>query len=136
LKFDFSEDIEVTYLFDNVLSDVATPTYSLTESRICLTIARRLPPIYYVGINCLKEDEKEYNLTKPIFAVVCYQNGLYSMENKDLTIITMSADYDQCLNDFKDEVLFIIEEYATKDDGKLANDAKELKRRINQYINK
>jgi hypothetical protein len=93
-----------------------------------------LPPIYCISIDSVTSDKKKICWSQPIIAVVGYQNKLYAMENKDLGIIVMSADYDKCCQDFKDELLFILNAYGKEKDENLTSDAKELKKRILQYL--
>lgn len=79
-------------------------------------------------------DEKRLLLRKPIEVTPDFRDGMWIMENKDFDIISMSTDYEECLRDFHDEVFFVYEEYGQEDDDKLTNGAKELKRKILQYV--
>ncbi len=73
-------------------------------------------------------------LKKPLEYAVDFRDDMWTMENKELGIISMYADYAECLRDFNEEVYFIYEEYGQEEDGNLTNDAKELKRKILQHI--
>lgn len=79
-------------------------------------------------------DKKRLLLRKPIEVTPDFRDGMWTMENKDFDIISMSTDYKECLRDFYDEVFFIYEEYGKEEDDKLTNDAKELKRKILHHI--
>jgi hypothetical protein len=137
MKLDFSENSEITFQTFGLsdLSNAAMPTYSLTSTAIRLTDFV-LPPIYCIGINKIDHRKGKYRFTQPIIAIVGYQDGLYSMENKELDIITMSRDYNQCFQDFKDEVLFILKEYGEEDNNNLTSDARKLKTGILRYLKK
>lgn len=71
---------------------------------------------------------------KPIIADVSFDDNMYSCKSEDLGIISMSAKWEDCVKDFKDEVLFIWNEYGKENDTRLTNDAKELKRRILSHL--
>jgi hypothetical protein len=136
MEFDFSEDTEITFQIEpNNLSNAANPTYSLTLAPKQLT-KFALTAIYCIGVNNIDYGKDKYRFSQPIIAVVGYQDGLYLMENKDLGIITMSTDYNQCFQDFKGEILFILKEYGEEDNENLTSDAQELKRRILRYLKK
>ncbi|MQY62095.1 hypothetical protein GH146_02245 [archaeon] len=79
-------------------------------------------------------DKKRLLLRKPIEVTPVFHDGMWTMENKDLDIISMSTDYKECLKDFYDEVFFVWEEYGQEDDDKLTNGAKDLKRKILRHI--
>ena len=113
----------------------ATSTYCLTSTtQIEPIFGYALPPIYCIAIDSVTSNKKKTCWSQPIVAVVGYQNNLYSMENKDLGIIAMAADYNKCCEDFKDELLFILKAYGEEKDDNLTSDAKELKKRILQYL--
>lgn len=95
-----------------------------------------LPPIYCVGIESIDYNKQKICLIEPIIAVVGYNNNNYSMENKELDIITMAKDYDKCYQDFKDEISFVLKEYGEEEDANLTKDAQELKRKMLRYIKK
>ena len=137
MKLDFSEDSEITFqiLAFNDVSNVAAPTYSLSSTKAQLTDSM-LPPIYCVSVIELLGRDERVCFSRPVIAIVGYQNGLYSMENKDLDIIVVSNDYRQCFQDFKDELRFILKEYGQEDSANLTSDAKELKRIILSYLKK
>jgi len=61
---------------------------------------------------------------------------VYFCQNEDLDIVSMSAKLEDCVKNFEDEILFVWNEYGKEDDSKLTNDAKELKRKILQYVGK
>lgn len=94
------------------------------------------PPIYYVTLDRIDADGKTLRFVEPITANVVYQDSVYFCQNEDLGIVSMSAKLEDCIKDFKDEILFVWNEYGKEDDSRLTNDAKELKRRILQYIGK
>jgi hypothetical protein len=136
MKIDYSDLSECTFQTleaNNLASSTATPSYSLA-STVMQQTAFALPPIYCIRIDSVDRGNGKYCFVQPIIAIVGYNDNLYSMENKDLDIVTSSSEYDNCLQDFKDEVLFILKEYSEENDNKLTSDAQELKRRILRYL--
>lgn len=77
---------------------------------------------------------KRLLLRKPIEVTPDFRDGIWTMENKDFDIISMSPDYTECLRDFNEEVFFVWEAYGQEDDDKLTKGAQELKRKILRYI--
>ena len=73
---------------------------------------------------------------EPIIADISFDDNMYSCKNEDLGIISMSSNLEDCIKDFKDEVLFIWNEYGKEENGRLTSDAKELKRRILSHLKK
>lgn len=78
--------------------------------------------------------ENNITLSKPISASITQQNNLLFCKNDELGIIVSSNTIDECLEEFQEELLFIYNEYGKEKDEKLTADAKELKRKILQYI--
>jgi hypothetical protein len=73
---------------------------------------------------------------KPITANVSFDNDIYTCRSEELGIISASSKLDDCTRDFKDEVLFLYNEYGKEEDSKLTEGAKELKRKILEHIGK
>lgn len=73
---------------------------------------------------------------EPIIANISFDGNVYSCRNEDLGIISMSANLEDCIKDFKDEVAFIWNEYGREEDSRLTSDAKELKRRVLSHLRK
>ena len=73
-------------------------------------------------------------LKKSLAYVIDFRDNIWTMENKEFGIISMSEDFEECLRDFNEEVYFAYEEYGQEDDINLTEDAKELKRKILQYV--
>ncbi len=107
--------------FNYALTFGDSKDYSMTAFS-CISI----PNIIY--------DNKKLHLTTPIMASINFQSNMFTIENKELDIIAMSTDYNKCLEDFYDEVFFVWEEYGKANDDILTDDAKELKRKILQYV--
>lgn len=110
-----------------------------------LTELGTLAPYQLINIESIDKDttqklyhifsgKKALSLMKPIELTTDFRDDIWTMENKDLDIISMSTDYEECLRDFYDEVFFVYEEYGQEDDDKLTNGAKELKRKILQHV--
>lgn len=136
MKIDYdglSECTFQTFETDNLTNSTSTPIYSLA-STVMQQTDFRLPPIYCIGVDSINHGKGKYCFSQPIIAIVGYNNNLYSMENKDLGIITMDTDYGKCLQDFRDELLFVLNAYGKEKDDNLTSDAKELKKRILQYL--
>lgn len=73
---------------------------------------------------------------KPIIANISFNNDVFTCKSEELQIISASPTLDECTNDFKDEVLFIYNEYGKEEDSKLTEGAKRLKRKILEYVGK
>lgn len=93
-------------------------------------------PLYLMTLDHIDVDGETLRFIEPITANVLYQDKVYFCRNEDLGIVSLSDKLEDCVKDFKDEVLFIWKEYGIENDNKLTNDAKELKRKILQYIGK
>ena len=77
---------------------------------------------------------KGLSLIEPIEFTSDFRDGIWTIENEDFDIISMSPDYEECFRDFNEEVLFLYEEYGQEDDDKLTDGAKELKRKILRHV--
>jgi hypothetical protein len=93
-------------------------------------------PLYFMTLDHIDVDGETLRFMEPITANVLYQDKVYFCRNEDLGVVSLSDKLEDCVKDFKDEVLFIWKEYGKEDDNKLTNDAKELKRKILRYIGK
>ena len=85
-------------------------------------------------IDHIDVDHKTLAFAKPIVGNISLDNGIYICKSEELDIISASPDVNDCTNDFKEEVLFIYNEYGKEDDSKLTEGAKELKRKILEYV--
>lgn len=79
-------------------------------------------------------DDKKLRLVTPIEATIDFCDNMWRMENKELGIVSMALAYDDCLQDFNEEIAFIYEEYGLANDSELTKDAIELKHRILRYL--
>jgi hypothetical protein len=95
-----------------------------------------LTPLYFVVIDHIDVDGNTLRFMEPITAKVTYRDNMYYCQNEDLGITSMSTRWEGCVKDFQDEILFIWNEYGKEDEGRLTDDAKELKRRILTHIKK
>lgn len=95
---------------------------------------QRIPSVYYVALDHIDAGDKILSFTQSIFAKVSYNENGYVCQNEELGIVTMAVNLENCLKDFKDEVLFVWNEYGKEDDSKLTSDAKDLKRKILTYV--
>lgn len=73
---------------------------------------------------------------KPITGNISFDNDIFTCKNNELDIISASSNLDDCKNDFKDEVLFIYNAYGKEEDSNLSEGAKELKKKILEYVGK
>jgi len=71
---------------------------------------------------------------EPIIATVSFNDNVYSCQNVELGLLTMSFKLEECIRDFGQEVLFLWNEYGKEDDAKLTSDAKELKAKVLRHI--
>jgi hypothetical protein len=70
----------------------------------------------------------------PIIVSVSFRDNVYSCENKELGIISVSPKLEECVKDFEEEIVLIWNEYGKEDSSKLTSDAKELKAKILRYV--
>ncbi len=91
---------------------------------------------YFIRFDHINVDGKTLHFTEPIAANVTYQDKAYFCRNEDLDIATVSTKLEDCIKDFNEEILFVWKEYGKEDDDKLTDDAKILKRKILQHVNK
>ena len=81
-------------------------------------------------------DGKSVRLIKPIAVNARFQDSMYFCQNEDLGIASISSRLEECIKDFREKVLFVWNEYGKASDDILTDGAKELKRRIQQYVMK
>lgn len=124
-----SQNISGTITTENsfipTFTEAFTPSFVGTFFAITIALIKRID-----------HDGKSLQLTKAIPANVSYQDGEYFCRNEELGIVTMSPTLDECIEDFKEEILFVWNEYGKASDEMLTDGAKELKRRIQQYLGK
>jgi len=123
---------EIDTAFD-MFTTLATKKYA---ARAKFDRNLKSPSIYHITLERIDADGKILRFVQPITANVTYQEGVYFCQNEDLDIVSMSAKLEDCVKNFEDEILFVWNEYGKEDDSKLTNDAKELKRKILQYVGK
>ena len=70
----------------------------------------------------------------PIIVNVSFRDNVYSCQNKELGIISVSPKLEECVKDFEEEILLIWNEYGKEDSAKLTSDAKDLKAKLLHYI--
>ena len=92
--------------------------------------------VYYLVLDHIATGSEKLRLAEPIAASVAYQDNVYFCQNEDLRIFSTSARLEDCIRKFEEEVVFVFNEYGKEDDDRLTKDARELKRRILQYISK
>jgi len=92
--------------------------------------------VYLLVLDRIITGSEKLSLVEPIAASVTYQDNAYFCQNEDLRIFSTSAKLEDCMRDFEEEVVFLFNEYGKEDDDRLTKDARELKRRILQYISK
>ena len=123
----------VVYYWTSFVENLKAPFKVLSE-RISVFLGSSAP--YYLALDHINANGKTLRFMEPITASVAYLDNTYFCQNDDLGIISTSFNLEDCIKDFHDEVLFIWNEYGREEDNKLTNGAKELKRKILQYINK
>lgn len=82
----------------------------------------------------IKMGGKVLRLAKPITVNAAYQDNVYSCQNEELGIVSVSAKLKDCVEEFEEEIVFLWNEYGKENDTRLTNDAKVLKRKILNYI--
>ncbi len=89
---------------------------------------------YFIALDRIKTGDTALSFDVPIIANVSFKDNVYSCQNKELGIISMSPQLEECVKDFEEEILLIWNEYGKEDSAKLTSDAKDLKAKILQYI--
>ena len=95
---------------------------------------QKIPSVYFIALDHIDVGGKILSFNQSIFARVSNNENGFVCQNEELGIITMAVDLENCIKDFKDEILFVLNEYGKEDDSKLTSDAKELKRKILAYV--
>ena len=86
--------------------------------------------VYIISLDHIDTDGAKLQFAEPITASIAYHDNAYFCQNEDFGIFSKSAELEDCIKDFQEEVLFIWKEYGEEDDSKLTDDAKELKTKI------
>lgn len=89
---------------------------------------------YFIALDHIEMGDGALSFDVPIIASVAFRDNVYSCQNKELGIISVSPKLEECVKDFEEEILFIWNEYGKEDSAKLTSDAKELKAKILRYI--
>jgi hypothetical protein len=89
---------------------------------------------FVFALGHIKMGRQALRLAKPITVNATLQDNMYSCRNEDLGIVSVSAKLKDCVKDFEEEIVFLWNEYGKENDARLTNDAKELKRKILNYI--
>jgi AbrB family looped-hinge helix DNA binding protein len=95
---------------------------------------KKVQSAYFIALDHVNINHKTVPFAEPIIANVSLSNKIYSCQNEELDIIAVSANLEECIKDFKDEIILIWNEYGKEEETKLTNDAKELKRKILRHI--
>src|SRR5208283_2889468 len=90
---------------------------------------QKIPSVYFIVLDHIDVGNKILSFNQSIFARVSNNANGFVCKNDELGIITMAVDLENCIKDFKDEILFVLNEYGKEEDSKLTSDAKELKRK-------
>ena len=77
---------------------------------------------------------QELQFSQPLIVSVDYKEDAWIMENRELSAVSISSDYDECLDNFHKEIFFIWKEYGETSDNELTQDAKDLKNKILEYV--
>jgi len=125
----FTTGIIINQSSFNVTTTANHLAQNFGQTSILQTFTQFLMHLEHIEIN-----GKMLQLLKPITINATYQDKMYSCQNEELGIVSVSAKLKDCIKDFEDEVLFVWTAYGKEDDTRLTNDAKELKKRILSYI--
>jgi hypothetical protein len=94
----------------------------------------RLVNLMQITIDHLDVNGETLRFAEPITAEVTVRDGEYFCENEDLSIIAMSHTQEGCIEEFKEEILFVWNEYGKAEDSQLTADAKVLKEKILKHV--
>jgi len=119
-----------------VKNQVASGFVSSQEIKKCLISLREKDRAasYFIALDRISTDNVTVMFDEPIIATVSFNDNVYSCQNVELGLLTMSFKLEECIRDFEQEVLFLWNEYGKEDDAKLTSDAKELKAKVLRHI--
>ena len=117
-----------------VTSGTTFSVFSSNAVVASLSSIQKIPSVYFIALDHIDIGEKILSFNQSIFARVTNNENGFVCQNEELGIITMAVDLENCIKDFKDEILFVLNEYGKEEDSKLTSDAKELKRKILAYV--
>lgn len=107
---------------------------SIIQGKEAFRTTRNFGVICSIVLDHIDTDGKILLFMEPIIANVTLNENVYTCQNEDLGVVSMSPRLEDCINDFKDEILFVWNEYGKEDDNRLTGDARDLKRRILSHI--
>jgi len=126
--------IVTVQFFTGRCTSTAVTSWNDLMSNCTITLVH---PKTLVGLDHIVDSQgRTLRLIKPISINATYQENMYFCQNEELGIVTMSAKLENCIKDFQDEMVFVWNEYGKASDDILTDGAKELKRRIQQYLGK
>ncbi|MDG6222327.1 MAG: hypothetical protein QCH99_03595 [Candidatus Bathyarchaeota archaeon] len=111
-------------IVESVLSSSASLDYSkeYTKSPRC------------IHINRINLGNRPIELARDIPALVKLNKEGYLFENNELGIFTVNRNFDQGLEEFKEDISFLITEYGEATEADLTQDARQLRQRILTYV--
>ena len=77
---------------------------------------------------------EELQFSQPLIVSIDYKEDMWIMENRELGAVAINTMYDECLDSFHKEILFIWKEYNRSSDNELSLDAINLKNKILEYL--
>ena len=77
---------------------------------------------------------EELQFSQPLIVSIDYNDDMWIMENTELGAIAANSVYEECLNSFQQEILFVWKEYGRSGDNELTADAIDLKHKILEYM--
>jgi hypothetical protein len=112
-----------------------SPNPSIAQTKEAFQATKDFGTIFSITLYHIDVNGTSLSFVEPIIANVSFDGNVYSCQNQDLGILAISTTLDDCVEDFKEEVLFVWNEYGKETDSRLTDDAKELKRRILSHVN-
>jgi hypothetical protein len=126
----------ISGVYENLRNVWSFSSYSSVFLPLILKPITALPTSSYIILDHIDVEGRILPFAKPISARIIHRDDVLFCQNEELGIVTMSSNLEDCIKEFQDEILFVWNEYGKESDDKLTEGAKELKRRIRQYVGK
>ena len=101
-------------------------------SPVFVTAKFQTPTCVFIDSIPLRGTQVE--LSRPIVGVVRLRDNYCSVENEELGLFTVKKDLSECLREFKQDISFLLSEYGEESEDALTEDARQLKRKILEYV--
>jgi hypothetical protein len=85
-------------------------------------------------VDYLDVNGETLRFAEPVTAEVTFCDNQYFCQNEELGITVVSPTLESCIKEFREELLFVWNEYGEEQDCRLTADAKALKEKILKHV--